>query len=87
LAGDGSLTELIERLRQIITDAQQPAWLKPLNLRKQQQARKLVERLSSALYELVNLRTAAAKAMPDIIPLPPNDDIPDFLDRTREAAP
>jgi hypothetical protein len=87
--GDEPLTVLIELLRQILTDANQPAWLEPLSPRKQQQARKLVERLRSDLYDLVELRQTAAKAMTNITPPPPGDelDIPDFLDRTREVAP
>ena len=85
------LTVLIELLRQILTDANQAAWLKPLSSRKQQQAVKLVERLRSNLNELVALRQTAAKAMPDITPPPPPPPasdmppLPDFLDRTKAA--
>jgi hypothetical protein len=70
LIGDEPLTVLIEQLRQIITEANQSAWLKPLSLRKQRQAVKLVERLRIDLYELVELRQAAFKAVPDIAPPP-----------------
>jgi hypothetical protein len=83
--GAEPLTVLVELLRQIITDAQQPAWLKSLSRHKQHQALNLVERLCSNLYDLIELRRTAAKAMPDITPpSPPTDDgldIPDYLDR------
>jgi hypothetical protein len=59
---DDSLTALIERLREIITDANQPAWLKPLTARKQAQARKLIERFTDDLFEMCELRRAAVKA-------------------------
>jgi predicted RNase H-like nuclease (RuvC/YqgF family) len=77
---DEPLTVLIESLRQIISDAQQPVWLKLLNTRKQDQAKKLINRLQADLYELTELRQTAAKAMPDGL------DIPGFLDRTKQRA-
>ena len=67
-AGDESLTVFIERLRQIITNAQQPAWLKLLSRHNKQRALTVVERLCNDLYALVELRNTAAKAMPDITP-------------------
>jgi hypothetical protein len=81
-ASDQPLTVLIELLGQIITDGNRPAWLQPLSLREQQQAKSLIERLRDDLHELVGLRQAA-KAMPDAATPHPDDglDIPASLRR------
>jgi Protein of unknown function (DUF3102) len=58
----GELTVLIESLRRILTGVNRPAWLKLLPARGQKRARKLVENLTDNLYDLIDLRQAAAKA-------------------------
>jgi ParB-like chromosome segregation protein Spo0J len=84
-ASDEPLTVLIELLRQIITDAQQPAWFQLLGRRRQQMARNLIGCLRSDLHALVELRQAAAKAMPAVAP--PTDNSLDIPACPRRDAP
>jgi hypothetical protein len=70
----GSVTVLIEMLREIITDEGQLPGLRFLSPHKRKQAQKLIERLQADLYDLVDLRNAVAKATPDVMPPPADDD-------------